>query len=111
MIDDDQTPAHEMMLVKIYETGVEEWLCPICGRRLMMQRPPQFRRIILAMGDELVSHTASQESLRLVGAEDANTTATPRTSSHTDDAQLATMRVWADWIDQLDLSALGGTSA
>ncbi len=59
------TQAHEMMLDKTHPSGAEEWYCPICGRRLVMQWPPAFKRIILVQGDEYALHNGSKGGLQL----------------------------------------------
>ena len=99
---------HEMVLVRTYETGAEEWRCPVCGRRFMMQRPPQYRRIILDIGDEMVSHTAAKESLIRATSETAPVKIVPRLVAD-GNADGHNLSVWAEWLDQLDLGTLGST--
>lgn len=54
---------HVMTLVSTAPDGVEEWHCPSCGRRFLMEWPPHYHRVILAAGDETVSHTISKVGL------------------------------------------------
>ena len=54
------TEQHEMQLAKIYSSGAEEWFCPICERRFLMQWPPAYKRIILESGDEHAHHYSSR---------------------------------------------------
>jgi hypothetical protein len=44
--------------------GVDEWSCTMCSRRLLMHRPPQFRRIVLERGDERAAHVGGTSGLQ-----------------------------------------------
>lgn len=48
--------SHTMHLEKTHESGAEEWSCPVCGRRFIVQWPPAFKKIILNPGNEYVLH-------------------------------------------------------
>lgn len=48
----DTLENHSVVVAKRYENGAEEWYCPTCGRRFMIQWPPQDKRIILEAGNE-----------------------------------------------------------
>ena len=54
---------HQMELEATYPTGVQEWFCPICTRRFIMQPPPNFRIIVLNAGNDQASHTGSTRGL------------------------------------------------
>jgi hypothetical protein len=60
---------HEMQIECTYPTGAEEWLCPACGRRFLMQWPPKYKRIILDPGDELARHAGGKGGVRIGAAE------------------------------------------
>jgi hypothetical protein len=51
---------HEMHLEITYPSGAEEWLCPMCNRRFLMQWPPAYRKIVLEPGDEYAFHSGSK---------------------------------------------------
>ena len=51
--------THSMSLVQTYSSGAEEWRCPTCDRRFILQWEP-FKRIILEQGDALATHSASK---------------------------------------------------
>ena len=53
---------HEMILEKIHISGVEEWYCPSCGRRFLVQWPPAYKMIILAAGDKDIRHNVSKSN-------------------------------------------------
>ena len=57
--------SHEMVLDKTYPTGAEEWYCPTCGRRLIMQWPPKYKRIILNSGDEHAAHSGGKGGVKI----------------------------------------------
>lgn len=37
----------------------DEFLCPVCGRRLIIQWPPEYKKTILIEGDNLAVHSAA----------------------------------------------------
>ncbi|WP_433154878.1 hypothetical protein ACQPZ8_24325 [Actinomadura nitritigenes] len=51
--------THQMRMVRAAESGVEEWACPICGRRMLLHWPPHYSKRILEPGDESASHVGS----------------------------------------------------
>ena len=57
------TLNHEMELETTYPSGVQEWSCPVCTRRFIMQPPPKFRIIVLNAGDEYASHMGCSRGL------------------------------------------------
>ena len=57
MLPNEVDPArHRMTMVHEYDTGAEEWLCDICGRRFIMMWPPNYKKIFLEYGDETAVH-------------------------------------------------------
>jgi hypothetical protein len=65
---------HEMILEKTHISGVEEWFCPSCGRRFLVQWPPAYKIIVLKDGDKDTRHNLSRlnsarQSTRLAQAE------------------------------------------
>ena len=48
---------HDMQLVQVHNSGAEEWLCPICARRFIIQWPPNYQKIVLEAGDEYAFHS------------------------------------------------------
>ncbi|MFI0373983.1 hypothetical protein ACH35V_39500 [Actinomadura sp. 1N219] len=51
--------THEMRMVRIEESGLEEWACPTCGRRLLLRWPPHYEKQIVEPGDERAGHVGS----------------------------------------------------
>jgi len=62
-----EQPTHQMQLETTHPSGAEEWACPICGRRFIMQWPPAYSRTILESGDENVSHSGSKGEMLHLG--------------------------------------------
>jgi hypothetical protein len=57
--------SHQMRLETIHSSGAEEWYCPICGRRFMLNWPPDYQKVILNAGDETVSHSGGKGGLSM----------------------------------------------
>lgn len=51
--------AHKMYLVETKPSGYQEWYCPECGRRFLMQWPPNYEKIVLTPGDFNAVHIGS----------------------------------------------------
>lgn len=61
----DHQAHHDMQLQTTHASGAEEWVCPTCGRHLMVQWLPKFKRVVLYAGDELAIHNGSKGGLVL----------------------------------------------
>lgn len=101
---------HTMDLIREHE-GTEEWLCPECGRHMLVNWRPAFKRTILEAGDQSAGHSAFKSNVQLeelmdVQAEDAST--------HTeviepfDESRLIP---WISWMDKNNYSNLWNASA
>jgi hypothetical protein len=62
-------PRHEMELDRIHPSGAQEWLCPTCGRRFLMQWPPNYKKIVLEPGDTLATHSGGSVNMGMDAAE------------------------------------------
>ncbi len=51
---------HQMVLEKTFPSGTEEWYCPTCGRRFIMNWPPNYKKTVLEPGNENVAHSAGK---------------------------------------------------
>lgn len=83
---------HEMQLVKTHASDVEEWYCPTCGRRFVLQWPPEYKQIILEAGDEDALHVGGKGQPYLNLSIEANYTTTSAPMDH-----------WNDWLKDVDL--------
>ena len=61
----DYAQPHRMVLDKSYPSGAEEWYCPTCERRFVMQWPPKYKRIVLNNGDENANHSGGKGGLKI----------------------------------------------
>lgn len=61
--------THEMILNGCAESDAEEWVCPDCGRRVLLRWPPDFERLILEHGDETAIHVGGKGGVRMGGVE------------------------------------------
>ncbi len=60
---------HEILVVKKHESGAEEWFCPTCGRRFIVQWTPQYQCIVLSSGDEAAIHNIGRGALVVLNHE------------------------------------------
>ena len=56
---------HVMQPVATHPTGTEEWYCPTCGRRFLIQWTPNYEKVILEAGDEYAIHTGGKGGLQM----------------------------------------------
>ena len=58
-----------MTRVSTREHGAEEWACTVCGRRLLMRRPPEFEQVVLERGDEWAAHVGGAGGFQMTGVQ------------------------------------------
>jgi hypothetical protein len=56
---------HEMVLEMRHPSGMQGWYCPTCGRRILLQVPPNSELVIVEPGDQYASHSGSTGGLRI----------------------------------------------
>ena len=56
---------HEMVLEMTHASGMQGWYCPTCGRRILLQVPPNSGMVIVEPGDQNASHSGSTGGLRI----------------------------------------------
>lgn len=54
---------HQMVLKETLADGSQEWECPVCGRRFILQWPPNYKRVILEEGDDHAIHSGGTEGI------------------------------------------------
>jgi hypothetical protein len=72
----DSQEHHEMVLETTHPSGAEEWYCPSCGRRFLMQWPPTYQKIVIEAGDEHAIHSGNKGGL-FIGCHITPTETTP----------------------------------
>jgi hypothetical protein len=94
-----EPPTHEMHLAGARLSGAEEWQCARCGRRLLIQWPPEYAQAVLAAGQAEALHFFTRGGL------------------HVQPDQLTEMRAealadawrmyaWEHWLADVDFSEL-----
>lgn len=91
----EQPQEHTMRLEHTHPSGAEEWYCPTCGRRLLFQWPPNYKRVVLETGDDYAIHSASKGGLRMGRAQMAEATG----EAVEDDKRLES---WEQWLEEVD---------
>jgi hypothetical protein len=89
---------HEMILEKTHISGVEEWYCPSCGRRFLVQWPPAYKMIVLEPGEEDTRHNVSKvnsrvSSIRVTQAEE------------TELIEEFRLIPWIEWMEKVDFDS------
>jgi hypothetical protein len=65
MLTDSHPQRHEMRLGQTHPSGAQEWFCPICMHRFVVQWEPTFNMIDLEAGDRRVNHVGSTNGLHI----------------------------------------------
>lgn len=63
-----ESNQHHMKLGNTYPSGAQEWICPTCGRWIVMHHLPEqgkLKTIVLQTGDEEASHAGSAGSVKV----------------------------------------------
>ena len=82
---------HEMILERILPIGVEEWSCPECGRRFLVQWPPAYKIVLLEPGDPNIRHNLNRKNDRDVTEE-------------------FRMLPWRKWMEKVDFDSMWGSA-
>ncbi|OGM60596.1 hypothetical protein A2955_04790 [Candidatus Woesebacteria bacterium RIFCSPLOWO2_01_FULL_37_19] len=60
-----QQESHQMELDKVSPTGIEEWYCPICSRRIVLTYKPVLNTLVLNEGDQYANHSGERGGARI----------------------------------------------
>lgn len=93
---------HEMILEKSHPTGADEWYCPTCGRRFVMDYEPRFKKTVLEVGDEYAIHSGGKGGLR-IGSMQVIPADKPASPEEANDPRLA---FWSAWLEDSDFDNL-----
>jgi hypothetical protein len=87
---------HTMSMVREHE-GIEEWQCPTCGRHMLVNWAPKFKRTILQAGDPHVSHGGFKNDLSMEQMVSSDLDGPPniKTEKPIDEARLTP---WEEWL-------------
>jgi hypothetical protein len=92
---------HEMVLEKTHISGVEEWSCPICGRRFLVQWPPAYKMIIVEPGEKDTRHNVSKVNSHLASPQPTQL----EEIELTDEFRLIP---WLKWMEKVDFDGMWG---
>jgi hypothetical protein len=91
---------HRMILEKEHPSGEEDWYCPTCGRRFIVNWEPKFKRRVIEIGDENAVHSGGKGGLQM-GTSQVKPVDAPLAADEpvisVDDPSLAP---WANWLDE-----------
>ena len=90
---------HEMQLEATHSSGAEEWYCPACGRRFLVEWSPAYNMIIIEPGDQYARHRGSQCDLDTEALQVEQNDEAPLT----EDSRLAP---WLAWLEEVDFDDL-----
>lgn len=98
---------HEMVLDNTYPSGAEEWYCPTCGRRFLMQWPPAYNKVILDPGDETAIHSGGKgsqagQSSSVLPEEKGLQVDIDMLSKEEEESLIP----WTEWFDRIDFESL-----
>jgi hypothetical protein len=82
---------NHVMILQAGDSDTEEWLCPRCGRHLVLRWAPHFDELILARGDEGMPHVGSRTGLVRIG---------PVRRSTPVENTVAHDSAWRDWLGE-----------
>ncbi len=95
----EQQEHHTLVLEQTYPSGAEEWYCPECGRRFVMQWPPAYKRIILEAGNEFAIHNAAKDALNI-------DTPQVRLDLQADSEKEPGLAPWQEWMEKTNFDRL-----
>lgn len=67
---------HRMKLGQTYPSGAQEWICPECGRWVVMHHLPEhgkLKTIVLQAGDEDAAHAGGSGSIAITQVQSVRT--------------------------------------
>ncbi len=88
---------HTMVHQGTDENGEDEYYCPTCGRRILLQMEP-YKKIVLEAGDEDAIHSGGMGGLVMGAA-----TITP--SDEQSDPDHQRLAAWEVWLQELNFES------
>ena len=88
---------HDMVFEKAHLSGMEEWFCPSCGRRFLVQWPPSYKMVVLEPGEKETRHNLSKRNSRM-GAQVTWT-------GETEPIEEFRLIPWLKWMEQVDFAS------
>jgi hypothetical protein len=92
---------HEMVLETTHPSGIEEWYCPICGRRMTIKWQP-WEKIILEPGDIYVAHGGSKGIMNIGRLQINHVDEAGRQSAMQSSVEDPYLAPWVHWLEKMD---------
>jgi hypothetical protein len=86
---------HEMVFEKTHVSGVEEWYCPSCGRRFLVQWPPSYKMVVLEPGEKETRHNLSK----------VNSHVSPPQMNEIEPIEEFRLIPWLEWMEKVDFAS------
>jgi len=99
---------HTMDLIREHE-GTEEWLCPNCGRHMLVNWNPKFKRTILEAGDTSVGHNAFKCNVQVDDLVDTQVNGVIPGVEVIEPVDESRLIPWTSWMEQSNYSNLWNT--
>ena len=94
---------HQMVVKKTFASGAEEWICPTCGRHIIMQWPPNYKRVVLDAGDEEKAHAGGAGGVTMGTAQIELEQTPPDGLDEAIDMDDSYLSPFSDWLNGQDL--------
>jgi hypothetical protein len=91
---------HHMNMTQIFSTGAEEWSCPRCGRRFILQIAPAYQKIVLEEGDTSVPHSGAKSGMHMEASE------SDRVEAETAPENEERLDAWKQFLKDIDFDSL-----
>lgn len=96
---------HTMNLIKEHE-GTEEWLCSTCGRHMLVNWHPKFKRTVLDAGDLSVGHNGFKNRILPKDLLDEQVGGHSTREDAIKPVDEARLTPWASWMNKTNFSNL-----
>lgn len=94
---------HEMIMERTQPSGQEEWYCPTCGMRFLLQRAPAYKMIVLERGNRDAQHSVGNINIRMGQFPITQT----KDTLNIDEFRLIP---WQKWMEKVDFNTMWGRS-
>lgn len=106
-MDCQSSEQHTMEIAHEYPGGAQEWICPTCGRRVLIKWPPDYQQTVLTPGDENASHCGASGGLHMGQVNVEAQVSGGQSYEHLESFELDPideiyLEPWIDWLDEVD---------
>jgi hypothetical protein len=94
---------HTMTLIRKHE-GLEEWLCSTCGRHMLVNWYPKFKRTIIQAGDDSAGHSGFKGDVQAMNLENGGGVEINKTEDQHIPVDETSLAPWLNWMAKTDFS-------